>query len=334
MKKITLSEIAQKAGVSIKSVSMVVNKQKGIGKETRERIERIIDELGYEPNIIARGLKTRSINIIGVLIPNLINPSWYELLEGIEKRLRQNNYHMLLAASEYNHKEEVKIIKEFNSMLIAGIILVPSYTEDRDISFFKKLNKPLILLDGVIRNLSVDTIVHDDINGATTAINYLLENNHKKIVHLAGKKDNYTAINRYKGYKKVMKAKHLFNEENVFWGEYSIESGYKMMIESLSKGKKIDAVFAGNDLIALGAKKAIEDKGLKVPEDISLVGFDNISFSGNINPPLTTIELPLEEMGMKAVKILFERIRKDTDKKFSKTKLKCRLIEGKSVRKK
>ena len=305
----TLKHIAVEANVSIKTVSRVINSDPNVRLETRKRVQELIDKRGYEPNLIARSLKKRKTNTVGFIVPDIGNPSFAEIVKGCYEVFDKNGYYVFLSSSENSPEKEVEIIKDLLSMLIEGIILIPATTVKRDIAFFTRMECPIVILDREIDGLNKDKVILSNKKGAYDATKLLIDNGNKKIVILGGLKAAKTAQKRFEGYKEAMDEKGIFNEKYVFWGDFSIDSGYKMMNEAISYlGKEIEAVFASNDFIALGAINSIKENGLKIPEDISIIGFDDMFFSAYLNPPLSTVHVPFNDEGIIAAKLLLKKM--------------------------
>lgn len=331
----TLKNIASEAKVSIKTVSRVVNNDPKVSKSTVKIIQEIIEMRGYKPNLIARGLRKRKTNTIGFIVPDIGNPSFTEIVKGCTDVFNKNDYYVFLSSSENNPQKEIEIIQDLMSMLIEGIILVPSITVGRDLSFFSKIKCPIVILDREIDGLDKDRVILNNKKGACSATRLLIENENKKIVILGGLKLAKTSQKRFEGFKKAMSERNLFSEDLAFWGDFSIDSGYLMMKEAFNKFKKdIGAVFAGNDLIALGAINAIKEYGLKIPEDISLIGFDDMFFSAYLNPPLTTVHVPFNKEGAMAAKMLLKKMANPEDKNVTRIIIDTNIVIRESVKNK
>lgn len=332
VKNITIKEIAKLAGVSTQTISRILNKKyDSVNGKTRERIEKIIAEVNYKPNLIARGLKRNSMNLVAVILPDVGNPAWSEAAKGICAGLAQKEYFPILVNTNEDEKEEVEAIEKISSILISGILLIPSHSESRDYNYLNSVNYPLVILDRLIPGINKDSVIFNNYRSAYEATDYLIKNGHKSIVVLNGDRSLFSAQSRYNGWKKAMQENNLYRQGYEFWGSFSIDSGYRMT-KNILKEMSFSSIFAGNDLIAIGAKKAIEESGLKIPADISIVGFDDILFSSILNPPLTTIRVPLYELGLKAADLIIERIH-NPEGKIKKIKLKCEMVERSSVKK-
>lgn len=306
---VTLKDIAKRASVSIKTVSRVINEEPMVSVNTRQKVKEIIEELGYHPNLIARSLKKRKTNTIGFIIPDIGNPAFTEMVKGCMDYLSKKGYYVFLGSYEDDTSKEIGFIRDLSSMLIDGIIIIPTASRDDRLSIFDNINCPIVFLDREIDGLDVDTVIAGNKAGLYEATKHLISIGHRKLIYLGGIKSVKPSKKRFEGWKRALEEEALFDESNVYWGSYSTASGYSMMNRALDEIKDIDAVFAGNDIIALGALNAIKERRLKVPDDISLVGFDDMFFSKYLNPPLSTVAVKLYKEGEAAARLLHEKIK-------------------------
>lgn len=330
---LTLKDIAKKAKVSIKTVSRVINDEPMVSKNTRAGVKAVIEELGYQPNLIARSLKKRKSNAIGIILPDIGNPAFTEMVKGCMDSLNSSGYYTFLGSYEDDPNKEEEFIRDFNSMFIDGLIIIPSITENRNISIFEKINCPMVFIDREIDGLNMDIVISENRNGVYRATRHLIKIGHKKIIFLGGLNTVKPSKKRFEGWKKALDEKKLFNEDLVFWGNFSIESGYLMMSQALEKLDSIDAVFAGNDIVALGAMNAIKDKNLNIPGDISIIGYDDMFFSQYLNPSLSSVAAKLFIQGKTAAELLLKRIKDPTDIKPKRIVIENDLILRDSVSK-
>ncbi|TET03724.1 MAG: LacI family transcriptional regulator [Candidatus Atribacteria bacterium] len=331
---VTIKKIAKKAGVSVGTVSKVLNYDKTVSEINKRKVIRIIKELNYRPNRIARSLSKGKTKNVGFIIPDITNPFFPELVRGASDLLLSNGYYVFLCSSDNDSNKEDFYINDLVSMWIDGIIIAPSDTENRDIGIFNKIISPFVVVDREIKELNKDLIIINNKKGAYGAASYLISNGHRRIVILAGPQYTKTAQDRFMGWKKALEEKALFREEFAFWGNFSIDSGYEMMKKVFNNLGKVDAVFACNDLIALGAIQAIEEKKYKIPDDISIIGFDDIYLSRFLKSPLTTVKQPIYDMGKIAAEILLDRMSSSKDFVPKKVVIEGNLIERGSVAKK
>lgn len=327
----TLKDIAAKAKVSIKTVSRVINNEPMVSDSTRSRVEAVIGEMGYQPNLIARSLKKRKSNTIGLIMPDIGNPAFTEMVKGCMDTLNEKGYFIFLGSYEDDTEKEEEFIRDFNSMLIDGLIVIPSVTEDRDLAIFEKINCPVVFMDREIDGLSSDIVISGNKNGAYRATKYLLDKGHKKIPILGGLKTVKPAKKRFEGWEKAMREKGLFSEDLVFWGSFSTESGYNMMKEAMERSDGVDAVFAGNDIVALGAMNAVKEAGLSIPGDIAIIGYDDMFFSQFLSPSLSSVSARLFDVGKTAAELLLNRIKKPADLEPQRIVIECDLILRDSV---
>ncbi|MBA7639929.1 Ribose operon repressor [subsurface metagenome] len=331
---VTIKKIAKKAGVSVGTVSKVLNYDKTVSEINKRKVIRIIKELNYRPNRIARSLSKGKTKNVGFIIPDITNPFFPELVRGASDLLISNGYYVFLCSSDNDSNKEDFYINDLVSMWIDGIIIAPSDTENRDIGIFNKIISPFVVVDREIKELNKDLIIINNKKGAYEAASYLISNGHRRIVILAGPQYTKTAQDRFMGWKRALEEKALFREEFAFWGNFSIDSGYEMMKKVFNNLGKVDAVFACNDLIALGAIQAIEEKKYKIPDDISIIGFDDIYLSRFLKSPLTTVKQPIYDMGKIAAEILLDRMSSSKDFVPKKVVIEGNLIERGSVARK
>lgn len=330
---LTLKDIAKKVKVSIKTVSRVINDEPMVSKNTRVKVKAVIEELGYQPNLIARSLKKKRSNTIGIILPDIGNPAFTEMVKGCMDSLNRMGYYTFLGSYEDDPTKEEEFIRDFNSMLIDGLMIIPSTTENRDISIFERINCPVVLIDREIDGLNRDTVISGNKDGAYRATKHLINTRHKKIAFLGGLKTVKPAKKRFEGWKKALDEKNLFIEDLVFWGSFSTESGYLMMNDALKRMGSLDAVFAGNDIVALGAMNAIKDKKLDIPGDISIIGYDDMFFSQYLNPSLSSVAAKLFVQGKTAAELLLKRIKDPVDFKPKRIVIECDLVLRDSVSK-
>ncbi|MGM0367514.1 MAG: LacI family DNA-binding transcriptional regulator [Actinomycetota bacterium] len=311
---ITIKDVAKKAGVSVGTVSNVLNGLETVSAAVRGKVEKAINELGYQPSRIASSLSRKKTKSIGLIVPDVSSPFYSDLIKGISQKLESSGYQMYLCNSNNNLKREYEIIHSLRGMWVDGIILVPVYDDQRELDFLRGVDKPMVILNRDLGNIEKDTVLFNNFTGAYKATRYLLEKGHRDIICLNGPKSSKSAVDRYKGWKKAMAEYAAHKEDFVFWGGFSVSFGKKMMAEALAKFSCIDAVFATSDLLAMGAIKIINRQSLNIPEDISIMGFGDIYVCDYLNPALTTVARPFETTGSKAVEILVGRIENDKGK--------------------
>lgn len=305
---VTLKDVAAVAGVSIATVSKVLNgKDFDIGKKTIEKVKRIAKEMDYRPNSMARSMKTKVSRTIGLIIPDVRNPFFTDLARGAEDSAHERGYSLLFCNSDNDLDKEMGYIETLVQKQVDGIALAPSINRDQKREEAFKIPLPIVTLDRDVYFPEVKGHIHtENETGAYTAVNYLISLGHERILFLSGQLDIGVSIERLAGYRRALKDNGIdFDETLLKEGEYSFEFGYDYTKEN-SLDPSITAVFCGNDLIALGVIKGLKEKGIQVPEEVSVVGFDDI-FLSNINSPgLTTIRQPSYKLGFVTVQRLID----------------------------
>lgn len=305
--KITIKEIAKLAGVSTATVSKIVNhKDENISDATRERVLDLIETHNYVPNRIASSMITKKTNTIGLIIPDITNPFFPEVARGVEDYANRAGYHVVLCNSDNNPKKEITYIAMLQEKMVDGIIFTSSSLRNKVTKELMRMQIPVITVDREIEGLKTNgKITVDNINGAFTGVQYLIERGYNKILHLGGPMTSKPSIDRLEGYKKALDAHGiLYDPALCYEGKYTTEWGYEGIMEVLGNGIAFDGIFCGNDMIAIGAIKALHEKGLKVPQDVGVLGFDNIYMATVVTPNLTTVSQPNYQMGYKAAELL------------------------------
>lgn len=308
----TISDIAQRANVSKATVSRVINnKSEGVGEETKQRILDIIKELNYQPSLIARGLVIKRIHSIGLIIPDIANPFFPQLARGAEDSALKRGYNLFLCNSDNNMEKEKIYINAFIKKSVDGVILTSSLSKSNiQYQLLKERNIPFILLDRYIEGMEQETGVFlDNEEGAYQATSYLLKNGHERIAFISGPFSVTTAWHRFQGYQKAHYDKGVpIDYQLIREGEYRLETGREFIEELLVKNVPFTAVFAGNDMIAIGALKALKRQHIKVPDSVEVIGFDNIDLSALIEPALSTVAQPTYDMGALGAEMLIDLI--------------------------
>lgn len=307
---VTIKDIAEKAGVSYATVSRALNYKYGVNPSTRRQILEIASSMNYSPNAIARGLVKKQTHTIGLIIPDITNPFFPEVARGVEDMSEKMGYSIFLCNSNWDKTKENRYVKLLIEKRVDGLILAPSASviteEDRQI--YSRL--PVVLMSGVQSGSGTSSVVVDNVKGGYIAGKYLIEKGRKKLCYIGGAEDSFSVKERFEGFFQAAESSISvsLSPDLVKFGDYRQKSGYRIMKELLENRNIPDAVFASNDLLAIGVIQAIRASGLKVPEDISVIGFDNIAAAGFGEVELTTIEHPKYRMGELAAGILLEKI--------------------------
>jgi LacI family transcriptional regulator len=319
---ITIRDVAIKAGVSITTVSHVVNKTRFVSKELCERVYAAMEELNYRPNTLARSLRMGETKTIGLIIPDNSNPFFAELARIIEDIGFENGYSVILCNSDNIHEKEFAYINMLIAKQIDGVIFIAAGNNPEHLVELIKRNIPVVVIDRNIANAAVDVVLVDNEKGGFDVVNYLLGLGHKKIACISGPSKLTPSIGRVKGYRKALKQAGIPIRENyIISGDFRSPSGEAATLQLLRLPEPPTAIFACNDLMALGALRALRNAGLSVPQEISIIGFDDIDLADEITPPLTTVAQPIAELATSAVEILISRIQESTPRSETQRKV-------------
>lgn len=304
----TIKRIAELANVSSATVSKIINgKDKHISEATRQKVLAIIEREGYIPNGIAKSLKMKRTKTIGIIMPDVMNLFFSEVARGAEDAAEREGYSVILCNSDNKQSKEERYIQILQEKMVDGIILTAS--ESSISKSLDRCNTPMVLVDrDIASDKKVGRIVVDNEEGAYNATNFLIKKGCKNIGFISADSKTKLSAERLNGYEKALIDNGLkIDKEKIFLQNYTIESGYQGTMALLMQ-TEIDGVYCGNDLIAIGAIKALKEKNIKIPEEVKIIGFDDISISQYIDPPLTTIKQPIYQMGEEAVEMLISMI--------------------------
>uniref|UniRef100_A0A7V3ZHW1 LacI family transcriptional regulator n=1 Tax=Dictyoglomus thermophilum TaxID=14 RepID=A0A7V3ZHW1_DICTH len=311
-KRITIDDIAKLSGVSKSTVSRVLNNSPGVKEETRKKVLEIVKKYDYIPNIIASGLVKKRINTLGVIVSDITNPYYSVLVKGIEDICRAYGYGLLLCNTDGRVIEEVKHVKLLIQKNVDGIIFASSKLESPALNIMKN-NVEYFIFVGRLPSVyeDYDYVVVDNFLGAYMAVNYLISLGHRKIAYLSGTWNTWPNVKRFEGYKKALEDNGLeIDNKYIFNGDFSLEAGYNIGLKVLNMQDRPTAIFCANDMSAIGFLEACWELGFRIPEDISIMGFDDIPLSSFRSIQLTTVSQSIYDQGAFAGKILIEKIQK------------------------
>jgi LacI family transcriptional regulator len=310
-KRITQDDVAKAAGVSRFTVSSVINNRSGgnvrISDETRQRVLKTVAELGYFPDRTARSLRMSKTNTLAAIIPDITNPYYPTFVRGIQDIAESCGFELIIYNTDGNIEKEKKCLLSIRQNRVDGLIAVLFHlTADH----LAELNIPVVHLQlKPSQPPPVDVVYIDNFAASCSVINYLIERGYNTIGMLAGIEDTPPRLSRILGYSQALSEHHIPLQENLIrGGDYTEAGGYQGMQELLNLPARPRAVFAANDLMAMGAMIAIREAGLHIPEDIAIAGFDDISAARLVNPPLTTVTQFQDQIGQRATQMLLERI--------------------------
>jgi DNA-binding LacI/PurR family transcriptional regulator len=306
---VTLTELAQKAGVSIATVSRALNNTNHpMNEATRERILQLANELGYRPNMVARGLKTERTYTIGLIVDNIVSPFTPLIIRGIQDHLKIHNYFSLIINADWDPDAETEAIHQLISRSIDGIIFVESHLRGTNLTL-DLANKPYVFVHRLFSWTFGNSVLVDERYGARLAVEHLAKLGHRRIAFINGPRDWDAAVNRLIGYKEVLAQLGIpYDPALVEDGNWEVQSGYPAAKKFLALPQQPTAIFAANDLMALGAIYAIQEAGLRVPEDIAIVGYDDREITSISRPTITTVTLPCYEMGQTSAQLLLSQL--------------------------
>jgi LacI family transcriptional regulator len=324
----TIKQIAKKANVSIATVSRALNNDSKVTDETREKIMRISNELNYKPNLIARSFAKKTSNIIGLILPGISDEFFTDIIRGVDEITYKNGFYTMVASSHGYRTLSDSMLAFSNAGLIGGVILLLPTQTDEIRSSLNQAKVPVVLISGGKENYGFDTVAIDNYQGAFNATEYLIKKKgFKKIAHISGPLNNDDAYLRKKGFVDACKKNGInINKSYIIDGDFTIDSGYHGFIQLYGLPDKPQAIFAANDMMAIGCYDAANYFNVKIPDDISLIGFDDIFISQYLNPGLTTVRVQIEEVGKAAAAILIDKLNGTNGKAHPLVKIQTELI--------
>ena len=310
MKK-TIRQIAEMAGVSVTTVSQILNnKGSRFSEETRKRVLDIVNEHQYRPDYFASNLINRHSKTIGMIVPDVTDFFFSKMVEGVEKYLNPLGYMLILCNSQQSLDKEIQLLQDLNHRSVDGVLLATpnllpeEYAYGHD--FYRRM--PLILIDRGINQRDTGRLIIKEYEGAYQAVHYFTKQGHKHIAMLKENGTYYQLQERFNAYRHALKDAGIpFKKQYVAVGDLTIEGGYQMAKEVL-KHPEITAIFCSNDAVAIGCYRALYEAGKKVPEDISVIGFDGLPFTPSLTPALSTVSQPIFDIGFTAAKFIVDAI--------------------------
>lgn len=302
--KINIKDVAKKAGVSISTVSRVVNNSKAVRPKTKAKVLEAIEELGYKPNAIARSLKVKNTMTIGIMVPDISNQFYPEVVRGIEDVANMYEYNIFLCNTDLDNDKEIQYFSVLEEKQVDGIIFMGGIISDELGKRFKDSGIPIVLIGTDYKEYPSVTI--DNMQASKDVIKYLINKNHKNIAMITGKAyDPIISGARKKGYKQALEESGLeYREDLIVEGGYRFKSGYEGAKKLLALKEPPTAIFVSGDEMAIGAMRAALEKDIVIPEELAIVGFDNIDMAGKVYPSLSTVGQPMYEMGAIGMRVL------------------------------
>lgn len=311
--RVTISDVARQAGVSLMTVSRVINNKGDVSSETRQHVLEVISDLGYRPSSIARSLATKETSTIGLIVPDVSNAFFAEITQGVERLAYSKGYHVFLCNTEEDPQRELEVIQSLEEKRVDGLILCSSRLEEEKLIDILANLPAAVLINRRLSQSAEDTfdsVILDDERGGWLATHHLIQSGHQHIGFLAGPPTSYSGARRCKGFLTAMQEAgiHLIDG----WMQHcqpSVEGGYETTCDLLDTYPQLTALFCYNDLVAVGALQACDERKRRVPDELSIVGHDDISVASLVSPALTTCRVPRYELGARAATVLLERLR-------------------------
>jgi DNA-binding LacI/PurR family transcriptional regulator len=313
----TITEIANQLGKSPSTVSRALNNHPAISKKTKKAVVKLAKKLNYQPNLLALNLLNKKTNTIGVIVPEITSYFFSSIINGIQDVVNPLGINMIIGQSNESYNEEKNIVQTFASIRVDGFLISPS-SETKAFDHLETLmdnNIPLVIFDRDCEGIEIDKVFVDEYNGAFQAVEYLIQTGCTKIAHIAGSPALSTARHRLRAYQDALKKHNLpLNPDYIVESSgFTPEHGIDPTKQLLSLPNPPDAIFAINDGVAIGAMYIIKEKGIIIPEEISVIGFDDDPYSSYFKPSLSTVWQPTYEMGMLSARILIKRINSNND---------------------
>ncbi len=319
--KYSIYDVAKKAGVSITTVSRVLNNSRLVKKQTKEIVLKVIKELDYSPDFFARNLVKRTSKTIGLLIPDIINPVFSEMAKGISDKAFDSKYTVYLCNTDSAVKKETEFVRNLLEKHVEGIIFISTEMSKYEGDFehylyLRKKNIPIVFINGMLKNIDIPFVRINEVKAGYIATNYMLKKGLRKIAFLGGSTNFIPTKEKIEGYTKAFKEFGLsVNKKYIILDNFDIESGYKDAIKLLEMDNKPEGIITASDVLAIEVVKASNSKGIKIPSELEVIGFDDIGLASIYNPSITTIAQPKYDMGATALNMLVDLINKKELKK-------------------
>jgi DNA-binding LacI/PurR family transcriptional regulator len=304
-----INDVANRAGVSSATVSRVLAEKDVVKESTRKKVLKAVEELGYRPSRVARSLRVKSSQIIGLIISDIQNPFFTSLVRAVEDLAHANNYALFLCNSDENLEKETLYIDLMLAERVAGVIITPTSEQINPCQRLLDAEIPIVAVDRRVLACNIDTVLVDNLRGAYELTEHLIKHGHTRIGAIMGSPQITTGRERLEGYQLALQAQGIpFNPELVRVGVPKIDAGKRFTCDLLDLTNPPTAVFTGNNLLTIGALSVINERNLKIPDEIAVVGFDDPKWTELINPPLTVVAQPTYELGRKAAGLILKRI--------------------------
>jgi len=333
--RITLKDVAEVAGVHTSTVSRVLRGTEDvrIPQETKDKIFDAAKKLNYQPDHTARSLRMQKSSTIGLIVPDISNPFFARIARSIEMNSFEKGYTLIVCNTDENQDKEIRFMNELLGRRIDGLIIAPVQDSLEHIKMLKDKKFPFVLIDRYFDKMEANAVLSNNEASAHEAVSYLVKQGHKRIALIKGRNSIYTIRKRVEGYQKAVKDLGIDDDPQLIVGDgFSIEDGYESALKVLNTSNPPTALLISGNLVTVGVLKAIIEKDLDIPDDISVIAYADNVFSPYLITPLTTISHPMQEIGNRAFDLLLEHITSKTQLPFSKVIVKSQLQIRKSVR--
>lgn len=322
-----VKDIAFRAGVSSATVSRVLNNKPGVSPKSRKKVLETIEELGYEPNILARSLRVRRTHTIGVLVSDITNPFFAEVVRGIEDVAHKNGFSLILCNSEEDLLKEKQYLTLLRAKRVDGIIFSPSGKNHTEVENTLKLGIPIVSMDRQIDGHEIDSILVENAAGTRMAVHHLASHGYQKIAIISGPQSSTTGKERLEGYLQGINENNLSSDESIIMkSDFSLKGAISATNSLMQLSPRPDALLVSNNLMTIGSLQVLSEVGMKIPKDIAVIGFDDMPWAALIDPPLSVISQPAYDMGNLAANVLLNRISKGYEGLPIKMRLNTQLI--------
>lgn len=311
---VTIYDVAREAGVSMATVSRVVNNNPNVKPQTRKKVYEAIERLGYRPNAVARGLASKKTTTVGVVIPDIANANFAEVARGIEDIANMYHYNIILSNADKRKDKEIRVINTLLEKQVDGLLFMGGAVTEDHVQAFKTSNVPIVLCATTDDKGDIPSVDIDHEGAAFDAVGKLIAEGHRSIAMISGTlQDPANGYARYQGYKRALEQAGIaYREEYVRIGNYRYESGIDATQYFLNLSDRPTAIFAATDEMAIGAIHCIQDSGLSVPDDVSVISVDNSRISSMVRPLLTTVAQPMYDIGAVSMRLLTKLMKKET----------------------
>ncbi len=329
----SIKDVAREAGVSIATVSRVLNDIDVVNEDTKKKVLEAIKKLGYRPNIVARSLKTQKTKTVGILVPDISSGFYPEIVRGAEDVANIYDYNVILCNSDFDDEKEKEYLRVLKEKMVDGVIYMSSSLQEETLQIINELDLTTVLVETKDKDESLPSVIIDNIKASEEATNYLINKGLKNIAYAGAKKDSMNAWgDRYIGYENALRNNKINMDEDLIYTEgLKVKTGYEAVEYFESSNKNYEAVVCGSDEIAMGVINSLRERGKKVPEDVSVIGFNDNAVSSVFYPKITTIRQPSYDMGSVAMRMLIKMLnKKELDE--SQFVLEYELIERESCK--